>query len=106
LEGAGERAPERLDMKFVIIGIDGPQAREKRTKLRPAHLERLNQLDRQGKLVLAGPFADRSGSLIIIEAESEEEARNIIRQDPYVEEGVFEKIEIRPFTQVFPEKNR
>jgi uncharacterized protein len=93
-------------MKFVIIGIDGPEGQEKRKRLRPAHLERLKQLDLRGKLVLAGPFADRSGSLIIIEAESEQEARNFIQQDPYVEEGVFEKIEIRPFTQVFPEKNR
>lgn len=92
-------------MKFVIIGIDGAGGQEKRKNLRPAHLERLKQLDRQGKLVLAGPFADRSGSLIIMEAESEQEARDFIQGDPYVEEGVFEKVEIRPFTQVFPEKD-
>ncbi|HUK55328.1 MAG TPA: YciI family protein [Nitrospiria bacterium] len=92
-------------MKFVIIGTDGPEGRAKRKKLRPAHLERLKRLESEGKLVLAGPFADQSGSLIIIEADSIEEARAFIQKDPYVEQGVFEKVEIRPFTLVLPERD-
>jgi uncharacterized protein YciI len=91
-------------MKFVIIGMDGPEGEKKRKVLRPAHLEHLKRLESEGKLVLAGPFADRSGSLIIIEADSIEEARAIIQKDPYVEQAVFEKVEVRPFTLVFPEK--
>ena len=90
-------------MKFVIIGMDGPDGQAKRKGLRQAHLERLKRLELEGKLVLAGPFADRSGSLIIIEADSIEEARAFIQKDPYVEQGVFEKVEVRPFTLVFPE---
>jgi len=92
-------------MKFVIIGMDGPEGEVKRKVLRPAHLERLKRLESEGKLVLAGPFADRSGSLIIIEADSIEEARAFIQKDPYVEQGVFEKVEVRPFTLVLPEKD-
>jgi uncharacterized protein YciI len=93
-------------MKFVIIGMDGPDGQAKRQALRPAHLERLKRLESEGKLVLAGPFSDRSGSLIIIEADSIEEARAFIQKDPYVEQGVFEKVEVRPFTQVFPEMDQ
>ena len=93
-------------MKFVIIGMDGPEGLAKRKALRPAHLERLKRLESEGKLVLAGPFADRSGSLIIIEADSIEEARAFIQKDPYVEHGVFEKVEVRPFTLVLPEKDQ
>lgn len=92
-------------MKFVIIGMDGPDGQAKRKGLRQAHLERLKRLESEGKLVLAGPFADRSGSLIIIEADSIEEARAFIQKDPYVEQGVFEKVEVRPFTLVLPEKD-
>lgn len=91
-------------MKFVIIGMDGPEGQSKRKTLRPTHLERLKRLESEGKLVLAGPFSDQSGSLIIMEANSIEEARSFIQKDPYVEHGVFEKVEVRPFTMVFPEK--
>ncbi|HTN42964.1 MAG TPA: YciI family protein [Nitrospiria bacterium] len=93
-------------MKFVIIGMDGPEGQSKRKTLRPVHLDRLKRLESDGKLILAGPFSDRSGSLIIIEADSIEEARAFIQKDPYVEQGVFEKVEVRPFTQVFPEEDQ
>ena len=43
-------------MKFAIIGLDGPDGSTKRPEHRPAHLERLEALARQGRLVLAGPF--------------------------------------------------
>jgi len=92
-------------MKFVVIGIDGPEGQEKRGSLRPAHLERLEQMDLKGKVVMAGPFSDRSGSLIILEVDSVDEARAFMEGDPYVKNGVFERLEIRPFTQVFPREN-
>lgn len=89
-------------MKFVMIGWDGPEGQAKQKVLRPAHRERLKQLESKGKFILAGPFEDRSGSLIVIEADSAQEARAIVQMDPYVEQGVFGKVEIRPFIQVFP----
>ncbi|NKB80946.1 MAG: hypothetical protein GKS05_03425 [Nitrospirales bacterium] len=89
-------------MKFVIVGFDGPHGSEKRPLHRPAHLERLQNLYDQGKLVLAGPFTDKAGSLMIIEADSLEEATAFAQSDPYTIHGVFEQITIHPFHQVLP----
>ncbi len=89
-------------MKFVILGYDGPDGQAKRKIHRAAHLAGLEPLRREGKVVLAGPFTDKAGSLIIIEAESLEQARQIAQNDPYTVEGVFERIEVHPFQQVLP----
>ena len=90
-------------MKFVIIGWDGPEAQDKRPIHRQTHLERLKKLNEQGKLICAGPFADKTGSLIIIEADSLGEAEAFAREDPYVLEGIFQRTEVHPFKQVIPE---
>lgn len=89
-------------MKFVILGFDGPDGAAKRKVHRPAHLARMDVLDAQGRVVLAGPLTDQAGSLIVIEAESLAEAEAFIREDPYVAYGVFERFEVHPFLQVFP----
>jgi uncharacterized protein len=89
-------------MLFVIIGHDAPDAREKRPHVRPAHLAHLEPLSRAGRVPLAGPFLDRTGSLIVIEADSAAEAWAIVARDPYVTEGVFTHVEVKPFQRVFP----
>lgn len=89
-------------MLFVIIGRDGAEAKELRPKLRPAHLEHLGALDRQGKIVLAGPLTDGAGSLIVVEADGEDAVRAIANCDPYVTGGVFATVEIHPFLKVLP----
>lgn len=89
-------------MKFVILGFDGPDGEARRKIHRPAHLARLEPLDAQGRVVLAGPLTDRAGSLIVIEADSLEEAQAFAQEDPYVQFGVFERVEVHPFVQVFP----
>ncbi len=89
-------------MKYVIIGIDGPDGPAKRPQYRPEHLARLRAAESQGHLVIAGPFADGSGSLIVLEAESLAAARAFAEGDPYFRFGVFARIEVRPFTQVLP----
>ncbi|MDT7043416.1 YciI family protein [Candidatus Nitronereus thalassa] len=91
-------------MKFVIIGWDGPEGQSKRPLHRPAHLERLKALQEKGQLICAGPFSDQAGSLIIIEAESLDEAEAFSQGDPYVKEGIFKRVEVHPFTQVLPEE--
>ena len=93
-------------MKFVIIGFDGPDGDAKRKIHRPAHLANMEPLDRAGKVVLAGPFTDKTGSLIVIEADSLEEAQTFAREDPYMVHGVFERVEVHPFTQVFPKERK
>ncbi len=88
-------------MLFVIIGHDAPDAREKRPAVRPAHLQHLEPLARAGRVRLAGPFLDRTGSLIVLEADSLAEAWAIVARDPYVTEGIFSEVEVKPFQQVF-----
>ena len=68
-------------MKFVILGFDGPDGEAKRKIHRPAHLAKMEPLDRAGRVVLAGPLTDKTGSLIVIEADSLEEAQRFARED-------------------------
>ncbi len=89
-------------MKFVIIGFDGPDGQAKRKIHRSAHLARLEPLNTQGRVILAGPLTDQTGSLIVIEATSQEEAEQFAREDPYTVHGVFERVEVHPFLQIFP----
>ena len=89
-------------MKFVIIGFDGPEGEAKRKIHRAAHLANMEPLDQARRVVLAGPLTDKTGSLIVIEADSLEEAQTFAKNDPYTVHGVFERVEVHPFTQVFP----
>jgi uncharacterized protein YciI len=90
-------------MLFVIIGHDGPRGAELRPRIRPAHLDNLRPLVDQGKVVIAGPFTDGSGSLIVVDMESQAAATAFANGDPYTTGGVFERVEVKPFRQVFPE---
>jgi uncharacterized protein len=90
-------------MLFVIIGHDGPNGAALRPKVRAAHLENLRPFVERGKVVIAGPFTDGSGSLIVVDLESEAEARRLAESDPYTTAGVFERVEVKPFRRVFPE---
>ena len=90
-------------MLFVIIGYDGPRGAELRPKLRPAHLDNLRPLAEQGKVAIAGPFTDGTGSLIIVDLDSEAEARAFAARDPYTTGGVFERVEVKSIRRAFPE---
>lgn len=89
-------------MLFVIIGHDAPDAREKRPTVRPAHLAHLDPVARAGRIRLAGPLLDRTGSLIVLEAGSLTEVWALVARDPYVTEGIFNCVEVKPFEQVLP----
>ena len=89
-------------MKFVILGFDGPDGQAKRKIYRPAHIEMIERRGLQGRIVLAGPLTDQADSLIVLEARSREEAEEFARKDPYTVFGVFARVEIHPFLQVFP----
>lgn len=96
----------------MIIGRDVPGSAPLRTKVRPAHVARLQALLEEGRLVLAGPnpVADSpepgpagvSGSLIVAEFNSLEAAQAWIAADPYVTDGIFATTEVRPFLKVLP----
>jgi uncharacterized protein len=89
-------------MLFVIIGHDAPDAREKRPQVRPAHLAHLEPISRAGRIPLAGKLLDGTGSLIVLEADSLAEVWALVARDPYVTEGVFNRVDVKPFQQVFP----
>ena len=92
-------------MKFVIIGYDGTNAEAKRKVHRPAHLANLDPLDKQGRVILAGPLTDKTGSLLVLEFNDQHEAEQFAHNDPYTVHGVFERVEIHPFIQVLPKAN-
>jgi uncharacterized protein YciI len=100
-------------MFYAIITDDVPGSLDKRLATRPAHLARLEALQNQGRLLLAGPCpaidspspgpAGFSGSLIVAEFPSLEAAQAWAEEDPYEVAGVYAQITIRPFNQVFPQ---
>lgn len=99
-------------MLYAINGEDVPDSLEKRKMSRSAHLERINALQREGRLVLAGPYpaidspdpgpAGFSGSLIVAEFESLEAARNWAEADPYFASGAYAKVTVKPFKKILP----
>ena len=89
-------------MLFVIIGHDARGAAETRPLHRPAHLAHLEPLAQAGRVVLAGPLTDGAGSLIVVDAESLAAVWSLVGRDPYVVNGIFERVEVHPFTRVFP----
>ena len=99
-------------MLYAINGEDVPDSLEKRKAARPAHLERINALQKEGRLVLAGPYpaidspdpgpAGFSGSLIVAEFESLEAAQEWAQADPYVASGAYAKVTVKPFKKILP----
>ncbi|WP_338744826.1 YciI family protein [Pseudomonas putida] len=99
-------------MLYAIIASDVANSLEKRLAARPAHIERLQQLKAEGRVVLAGPHpaidsndpgeAGFSGSLIVAEFESLASAQAWADADPYIAAGVYDKVVVKPFKQVLP----
>lgn len=99
-------------MLYAIIGDDAPGTLDKRLAARPAHLERLKELQDAGRLMLAGPCpaidspdpgpAGFAGSLIVAEFDSIAEAQAWAAADPYTTGGVFARTRVLPFKKVFP----
>ncbi|MFZ5509027.1 MAG: YciI family protein [Pseudomonadota bacterium] len=99
-------------MLYALIGEDAPGSLDRRLAARPAHLERLRQLQNEGRLMLAGPFpaidspdpgpAGFTGSLIVAEFPSQADAEAWMAADPYVLDGVFARTSVKPFRKVLP----
>ena len=97
---------------YSIIGEDVEDSLERRKSVRPSHLERVQALVDEGRLLLAGPHpavdstdpgsAGFTGSLIIAEFESLEDAEAWAAADPYVGAGVYARVTVKPFKQVLP----
>ena len=100
-------------MYYAILARDKANSLSDRLAVRPAHLDRLRQLQDEGRLLLAGPHpvvdsedpgeSGFSGSLIVAEFPDLAAARDWAAADPYVKAGVFEDVSVKPFRKVFPE---
>lgn len=100
-------------MLYAIISEDVPLSLEKRLSARPAHLARLQVLQDEGRLVLAGPHpaidsdnpgdAGFTGSLIVAEFDNLQAAQQWTVADPYIEAGVYARVSVKPFKKIFPQ---
>ena len=99
-------------MWYVIYSKDRENALQARLEARSAHLERVNAMVNEGRILLAGPRpaidspdpgpAGFEGSLIVADFDSLEEARAWADSDPYVLAGVYASVEVSPFIKVLP----
>lgn len=99
-------------MLYAIISEDINNSLEKRMEARPAHLERIQGLVDEGRIIVAGPHpavdsedpgkAGFTGSLVIAEFGSLEEAQTWANSDPYVVAGVYARVTVKPFKKVLP----
>jgi len=99
-------------MWYAITGTDNTDSLARRQSARPAHLERLKQLQAEGRLLLAGPFpaidaedpgpAGFTGSLIIAAFDNLAAAKAWADADPYIGAGVYREVRVQPFRKVLP----
>lgn len=99
-------------MWYAILAQDQPDSLANRQAARPAHLERLQALQDEGRMLLAGPFpaiesenpgpAGFTGSLIIAEFPDQAAAEKWAQADPYVAAGVYADVSIKPFRKTLP----
>jgi uncharacterized protein YciI len=100
-------------MLYAIISEDVENSLEKRKPARPAHIQRLHDLQDAGRLILAGPCpaidsnvpgdAGFTGSLVVAEFDSLDDARVWADSDPYIDAGVYAEVNVKPFKQIFPQ---
>ena len=98
-------------MLYAIIAEDVPGSLSKRLAARADHIERLQALEADGRLLLAGPLpavdtddpgdAGFTGSLIVAEFDALETAERWAEADPYVAAGVYQQVSVKPFKKVF-----
>lgn len=96
----------------MILGHDAPDSLARRLAVRPQHLERLQALQAEARIVLAGPLpavdsldpgaSGFTGSLIVASFDSLAAAQAWAEADPYLAAGVYTQVDVRPFKQVLP----
>lgn len=97
-------------MWYVIFATDVENSLPLRQSVRPEHLSRLEALRNQGRLLTAGPMpaldtedpgeTGFTGSTVIAEFDSLEQAQQWANSDPYVEAGVYSSVIVKPFKKV------
>lgn len=99
---------------YAIICEDTPNSMEKRRAVRPAHLKRLDELQKQGRLITAGPLLNSDsenllsgihGSLMVAKFDSLEDAKAWAAADPFVTAEVYGRINVFPYKVVYPNEH-
>ena len=100
-------------MLYAIISEDVDDSLISRMSVRPDHIKRLQALQDEGRLVLAGPHpavdsdnpgdAGFTGSLVVAEFDNLQAAQLWADSDPYNDAGVYAKVTVKPFKKVFPQ---
>lgn len=99
-------------MLYAIISEDVPNSLPLRQQARGAHIKRLQALQEQGRLFVAGPHpavdaeepgeAGFTGSLVIAAFDSLNDAQQWADEDPYIAAGVYQKVVVKPYKKVLP----
>ncbi len=99
-------------MLYMICATDVADSLDKRLAARPAHLARLEALKADGRLEMAGPFpaidspdpgpAGFTGSLVVAEFDSLDDAKQWANSDPYIDAGVYDNVIVKPYKKVLP----
>lgn len=96
---------------FVVSCTDNDGSVEKRLATRPQHISRLQQLNDQGRLIVAGampkdptnPQAGFYGSTLIVDFETRDALDAWLKEEPFLIEGVYAHIDVKPFNKAFPQ---
>jgi hypothetical protein len=99
-------------MWYAIISNDVEDSLSLRKEARPAHLKRIEELVDAGRLLIAGPHpaidsedpgeAGFTGSLIVADFDSLQDAKDWASSDPYCAAGVYANVSVKPFKLVLP----
>ncbi|MFN0071788.1 MAG: YciI family protein [Chloroflexota bacterium] len=89
-------------MSTYVLELKFDRDNARRMEVRPAHRDHLKELLDQGKLIMAGPWGDDSGAMIILNVQDETEARSIIAKDPYTHADCVTVASLRPWTPILP----
>ncbi len=89
-------------MQFIITAYDGEGMLEKRMQVRPRHLENMAKV--RGRVLCAGGLLDgdgrMKGSVLIMDFDDKSLLDEYLRSEPYIAEGVWEKVEVQPMNVV------
>ncbi|GAB4016791.1 YciI family protein [Spirosoma koreense] len=92
-------------MRYIIHAYDhtDADALDRRMRVRPAHFDYVRQLKAEGQFILGGALLDSAGnmigSMLLLELQTEDQLATYLKTDPYIVQGVWDKIDVNPFRQ-------
>ncbi len=93
-------------MQFLLLAYDGtdPEALQRRLKVRDEHLRKISGLKKDGEFLFGGAILDdngiMTGSMVVYDFPDRETLDERLKNEPYITEGVWKKLEIKPFRVV------